>query len=115
MAPPTEGPENRSQSPPTSSGQSKSRDQRRSKRRDRSGPARSYAVVGFSALLGGPGEPGDFRPTGGSDGSRTSQARSMPHAAAAGLIWATVCLAAGGSPGQTAARLTDLAIAQPSE
>ena len=84
-APPNEGPENRSQSRPVRFGQSKGRDQRRSKRRDRKGPARSYAVVGFSALLGGPSEPGDVLPTGGSDGSRASQARSIPHAAAAGI------------------------------
>ena len=34
---------------------SKSCDRSRSKIRDRSSPARSYGVVGFSALLGGPG------------------------------------------------------------
>ena len=60
-APPNEQPESLSQSRSASFGQSKSCDQRRSKRRDRSGPARSYADVGFSALLGGSGEPGDVR------------------------------------------------------
>src|ERR1043166_3778258 len=68
-APPNEGPENRSQSRSARFDQSKGRDQRRSKRRDRKGPARSYAVVGFSALLGGPGEPGDVLPIGGSEGA----------------------------------------------
>src|ERR1043165_1245214 len=60
--PPNEGPENRSQSRPARFGKSKGRDQRRSKRRDRKGPARSYAVVGFSALLGGPGLAGGLSP-----------------------------------------------------
>ena len=59
IAPPMHRPESCSQRRLGLQDQSKGRDQRRSNFRDRNSPARSYGVVGFSALLGGPGQPGD--------------------------------------------------------